>query len=109
MLKNFNYLKILSENKIKIDGKILEIVKTSTIKYSPYKRYFRNELEEEVNLDTFEHEIEEYIENDPVLQFWYDEADYLPFNLEELSDKYGFDDEEQIGQKENDEENEKDY
>ena len=109
MLKNFNYLKILSENKIKIDGKILEIVKTSTIKYSPYKRYFRNEREEEVNLDTFEHEIEEYIENDPVLQFWYDEADYLPYNLEELSDKYGFDDEEQIGQKENGEENEKDY
>jgi hypothetical protein len=69
MLKNFNYFKILLENKINIDGKILEITKLSGIKYSPYKRYFRNENEEDVNLDTFEHEVEEYIENDPVLQF----------------------------------------
>jgi hypothetical protein len=69
MLKNYNFLKIISENKIKIDGNILEIIKTSGIKYSPFKRYFRNEQEEDVNLDTFEHEVEEYIENDPVLQF----------------------------------------
>jgi hypothetical protein len=69
MLKNYNFLKIISENKIKIDGKILEIIKTPAINYSPFKRYFRNEQEEEVNLDTFEYEVEEYIENDPILQF----------------------------------------
>jgi hypothetical protein len=69
MLKHFNFSKILLENKIKIDGKILEIIKESSIVYSKYKRYFRNETEQDINLDEFEHKVEEYIENDSFLKY----------------------------------------
>jgi hypothetical protein len=69
MLKNSNYLKFLFLNKMKIDGKILEIIKDSSVVYSKYKRYFRNEDEQNINLDEFEHEVLEYVENDPFLKF----------------------------------------
>jgi hypothetical protein len=69
MLKNSNYLKFLFLNKIKIDGKILEIIKDSSVVHSKYKRYFRNEDEQNINLDEFEHEVLEYVENDPFLKF----------------------------------------
>jgi hypothetical protein len=98
MLKNSNYLKFLFLNKMKIDGKILEIIKDSSVVYSKYKRYFRNEDEQNINLDEFEHEVLEYVENDPFLKFWSNEEDSAPSNIEDLHDKYGFDDDEQIGQ-----------
>lgn len=92
MLHNFNFLKIISQKKLNITGKPLEVIKESSITYSKYKRYFVNENQQEVDLDTYQQEVDDYIEDDSFFKTWVDDSNQFPLSVEDLHNQYNFED-----------------